>query len=183
MNSWLSILPKGFFGLNKFHHHQTVNGVEPQEAASLMLVDENERKRVRTIADDEDSLERPVKRFRGIRGYIAAVPSLVTDASTTTEQKPKTVPSTLDVSLWPEDVVAHCLLFLNGVNDRFALQTTCKQFKRISDSDAMRKDIMVGGDKKTGLFGIIDEETDTPESASAKLEPFARAGNLEAIYM
>jgi hypothetical protein len=26
-------------------------------------------------------------------------------------------------------------------------------------------------------------ETDTPDSASAKLTPFAMAGNLEALYM
>jgi hypothetical protein len=46
----------------------------------------------------------------------------------------------------------------------------------------MRKNIQVGGDRETGLHGIIQEH-DTPESASAALIPYARAENYEAIYM
>ena len=79
----------------------------------------------------------------------------------------------------PEDAVAHVLSFCSDVSDRFALQCTSKQFQRISNSDKMRSGIEVGGDKKTGLHGIISE-TDT---AATSLMPFARAGNLEAIYM
>jgi hypothetical protein len=71
---------------------------------------------------------------------------------------------------------------LGGVEDRFTLQCTSKQFQRISNSDEMLSKIQVGGDRKTGLHGII-QESDTPESASKSLAPFAEAGNPEAIYM
>ena len=82
----------------------------------------------------------------------------------------------------PEDVLSHCLSFLNTTEDRFSLQTTCKQFRKLSNSDKMLVNIKMGGDQDTGKNGIIRED-DTPESAAVALAPFSQAGNLEAIYM
>lgn len=42
--------------------------------------------------------------------------------------------------------------------------------------------IEVGGDRSTGLNGILQED-DTPETAVDKLDPYLQAGNLEAMYM
>ncbi|KAL7559515.1 hypothetical protein ACA910_010326 [Epithemia clementina (nom. ined.)] len=82
----------------------------------------------------------------------------------------------------PEDLLSHCLSFLGGVEDRYALQCTSRQFRRISNSDEMLIGIQVGGNKETGLNGIITEK-DTPETAATNLAPFVHAGNLEAVYM
>lgn len=46
----------------------------------------------------------------------------------------------------------------------------------------MLVNIKLGGDVETGKAGIIQED-DTPATTTAALSPFARAGNLEAIYM
>jgi hypothetical protein len=62
------------------------------------------------------------------------------------------------------------------------LQNTCKLFRKISDSDFMLSNIDVFGDIETGKGSIIREH-DTPSTASAALEPFARAGNLQALFM
>jgi hypothetical protein len=83
----------------------------------------------------------------------------------------------------PEDVVASNILsFLNTTEDRFALQCTCKEFRRISNRDKMMADIKLEGDSVTGDKGILNDK-DTPATAMAKLRPFARAKNLEATYM
>jgi hypothetical protein len=123
---------------------------------------------------DHDTEDRPIKRFRGERVIVAV--------SAPKAKKTETQPQSGLVGTLPEDVVSHCLSFLNSVEDRFALQTTCKQFRRISNSDKMLMNIQVGGDRETGKHGIIQEE-DTPESAAVALAPFSQAGNLEAIYM
>jgi len=86
------------------------------------------------------------------------------------------------LSKLPEDIVAHCLSFLGSASDRHSLQCTSKQFRKISNKEDMMKNVQVGGDRKTGLHGIIQEH-DTPETASKSLQPYADAGNLEAIYM
>lgn len=178
MDSFLSILPKGLFGL-----HTNELSSDP---SSMMLVDDGGRKRGRkdeagsrtptllmpratTTAEDEN---RPVKRFRGEWRVIP-----VSHEPRKVEERPKS-----PVSKLPEDVVAHCLSFLCSVEDRVSLQCTSKQFHRISNSDAMLSKIQVGGDRKTGAHGIIREQ-DTPEIASRKLESYATADNLEAIYM
>jgi hypothetical protein len=190
MDSLLSILPKGLFGRN------LALPMVPDDssfASSLMIIDENERKRPRDrdasdygdgsrtptlistprSADSDDDEVRPIKRFRGERRVVPIAPA----AQKKDPPTPKSPLSTL-----PEDVVAHCLSFLGSVEDRFALQTTSKQFHRISSSDNMMANIQVGGDRETGLHGII-QEVDTPDTSSEKLDPFARAGNLEAMYM
>jgi hypothetical protein len=46
----------------------------------------------------------------------------------------------------------------------------------------MLEKVNISGDVETGKNGII-LETDTPSTAAATLSPFARAGNLEALYM
>ena len=134
------------------------------------------RKRVEVGINEHqiDQGDRPIKRFRGERVVV----SVCAPKAKELEVKPQ---SGLLGTL-PEDVVSHCLSFLNGVEDRFALQTTCKKFRRISNSDKMLVKIQVGGDRETGKNGIIQEK-DTPESAAVALAPFSRAGNLEAIYM
>jgi hypothetical protein len=82
----------------------------------------------------------------------------------------------------PEEVVGYVLSFLGSTEDRFALQTTCTQFKRISDTDDMLVNVKLGGYLETGKNGIIQEEY-TAATAADALTPFARAGNVEAIYM
>ena len=86
------------------------------------------------------------------------------------------------LDLLPEDIVAHALSFVSGVSDRYALQCTSKQFHRITSTPMMMIEVNVGGDPGTGKNGII-LETDTKETATDRLTPFAASGHLEAIYM
>jgi len=126
----------------------------------------------------DDGNDRPSKRFRG-RSKLLTVPNLVE----ATPEKEKVKKQTSEfLTKVPEDVVAHCLSFLGTAEDRFALQTTCKLFRNVSNSDAMLEKVNISGDVETGKHGII-LETDTPSSAAATLAPFARAGNLDALYM
>jgi len=188
MDSFLSILPKGLFGRNP------AMAMAPDDSSfvsSLMILEENERKRPRddrdasdcgdgsrtptlisTSSDDEEV--RPLKRFRGDQRVVPV-------AASPRKQTPPAPPKS-PLRLLPEDVTAHCLSFLGSVEDRFSLQSTCKQFQKISSSDEMMANIQVGGDRETGHHGII-QESDDPDTASEKLAPFARAGNLEAMYM
>jgi hypothetical protein len=46
----------------------------------------------------------------------------------------------------------------------------------------MLAQVSVAGNLETGKLGIIKED-DTPATAASALAPFARAGNLEALYM
>jgi hypothetical protein len=178
MDSFFSnIFP--FFGKQE----EVVKDVPPQApVAASVIENSSSRKRARGsrtptlvstkrhIPDSEAEL-RPLKIFRGASRNI-----LVTSVT-------KEVPiASSPLESLPEDVVAHCLSFVGGVEDRFALQCTSKQFKNISDSDDMMLQVNVGGDRKTGMNGII-LETDTPVTAADKLTPFALAGNLEALYM
>ena len=118
--------------------------------------------------------DRPIKRFRGERVVVAV------SAPKPVKAEPK--PQSGLLGGLPEDVLSHCLSFLNTTEDRFSLQTTCKQFRKLSNSDKMLVNIKMGGDQDTGKNGIIRED-DTPESAAVALAPFSQAGNLEAIYM
>jgi hypothetical protein len=131
--------------------------------------------------DSEEDDNRPVKRFRGERGSVIPVSPLSQNSNGDDDNKKKKA-AVSPLKLLPDDLLAHCLSFLGGVEDRFSIQATSKQFRKLSNADAMRKNIQVGGDKQTGLHGIIREH-DTPESASKNLDPFVQAGNLEAIYM
>lgn len=82
----------------------------------------------------------------------------------------------------PDDVVGHVLGFLCSLEDRFALQCTCRQFQRLSNADEKLKPMKLGGDDATGRGGIFQDD-DTIETATAKVSIFARAGNAEALYM
>jgi hypothetical protein len=136
---------------------------------------------------DEDRLQRPVKRFRGERSVIPISPlahrkrrgkkTLLHDDDDDGDSAPS-----CPLKLLPDDLLANCLSYLGGVEDRFALQASSTQFRALSNSDSMRRNIPVGGDKQTGLHGII-QESDTPETAALSLEPYVKAGNLEASYM
>jgi len=127
---------------------------------------------------ENDGNHRPLKRIRG-RSKLLTIPSII-DATPEHEIKRKQKSEFLNKL--PEDVIAHCLSFLGTSSDRFALQTTCKLFRDISNSDSMLEKVDISGDVETGRHGII-LETDTPSTAAATLSPFARAGNLEALYM
>lgn len=217
MESFLSILPRGFFGLNN-----TMEGVVPVRGegiatptANRVLAEDIGRKRsrgyeglvpfrwntVHTLPfmrttqctktntehelDSEDcQLSRPVKRIKcdtssKVVSPIASEcpPTLVPEEKLETPNKKKS-----PLELLPDDVLAHCLSFVSGTEDRFALQCTSKQFQKLSNSDEMLIGIEVGGDRSTGKNGII-RDNDTPDSAADKLTPFAVAGNLEALYM
>eukprot|EP00980_Cylindrotheca_fusiformis_P028632 scaffold22620_cov131-Cylindrotheca_fusiformis.AAC.27 len=124
----------------------------------------------------EDSIDRPLKRFRG-HSKIVSVPRTVSGTIKQTQQKGSPFLRKI-----PEDVVAHCLSFLSGAEDRSSLQMTCKLFRDVSNSDPMLAKVSVAGSLETGKRGIIQDH-DTPATAAAALAPFARAGNLEALYM
>jgi hypothetical protein len=128
------------------------------------------------VHTSEDANSRPLKRFRG-QSKIVNDPQSVSTPKKQAQQQ-----SSDFLTKVPEDVVAHCLSFLGTAEDRFALQTTCKLFRDISNSDPMLAQVNVGGDLETGKHGIIQDH-DTPATAAAALAPLARAGNLEALYM
>lgn len=86
------------------------------------------------------------------------------------------------VQMVPTEVLHHVLAFCGSTQDRFAIQTTCKTFQRISnDSPELLANVSLGGDVN-GKGGLLRDE-DTPATASIKLTPYCQAGNLEAIYM
>ena len=210
IDSWLSILPKGFFGLNQ--QWEVSNSARKQEVIAptvcMSKALESGRKRLRGLDDmsvkkhvgnttpllvsnrtespsnsvsetrcKHDETDRPFKRLRFDTSPVTTPP-----ASSNRKHKcwPKNNSSPLDDL--PDDVIAHCLSYVGSTEDRFALQTTCKRFLRVSNTDMMMIGIEVGGDRTTGKNGII-RDNDTPDSASDKLAPFAVAGNLEALYM
>lgn len=133
------------------------------------------RKRTRDIIYDagdeaqQDLLQQPQKKLRSI--YNSAI------------EKGESEQAKSDfLSKVPDEIIDQVLTFCGSVEDRFATQTTCKTFRRISNnSEEILAKVKLGGDAE-GKGGIITDD-DTPTSASKKLTPFARAGNLEAIYM
>ena len=158
--------------------------------------------------DDDTTLLRPKKIFRGTSHYkihvISSDGAGVTDivdnqtlrvslqsirpvspisAADAKEDATRVkILSETPLDLLPEDIMAHTLSFVSDVSDRYALQCTSKQFHRITSTPLMMNNINVGGDSETGKNGII-LETDTKETAVERLTPFAKSGNLEAIYM
>ena len=156
----------------------------PPEISSLSPVMdcEGRRKRTRKFADDDDGAVQTVGGSTQAEIVVSEVrPTKKQRCCDNANQDGPHGQSDL-LNMVPDEVVTHILSFCGSVVDRFALQTTCKTFQRISnDSDEMLANIKLGGDV-TGKGGIILEE-DTPATASSKLTPFAKAGNLEAIYM
>lgn len=130
------------------------------------------------VSASDDETERPAKRFRGERTSTFLTAAVVSKPQPFVPQPQQSQ----FLRVIPDDVVSHCLSFLGTVEDRFALQNTCKQFRRISNSAEMLVNVRVGGDRETGKNGIIQDD-DTPQSAANALAPFAEAGNLEATYM
>lgn len=193
-NFFLSVLPKGLFNF-------AVEGVACSSNPLAMVLDDAGRKRCRDfggrntptispvsggfscddVRDDgsDDDSDRPRKRLRGQSKTYNYVP-VVTSSPKIQEYKKK---QTSDfINKLPQDVVANCLSFLGSAEDRFALQSTCKLFRDLSNADSMLENVNVAGDPETGK-GCIIQEHDTPASAAEALSPFARAGNLEAMYM
>jgi hypothetical protein len=156
--------------------------------------------------DNSECSGRPRKRRRGERKIDDLVPSSPSSSSSSPSPSPCTEtkisitnsngryhPAQQEQELkkkqtsdlikkLPADVVAACLLFLGSTQDRYALQNTCKLFRDISNSELMLSNVDIVGYLETGKGGII-QENDTPSSASVALAPFARAGNLQALYM
>lgn len=204
MDQILSIFPRGLFGHNRPPVVAKVEESAPMPM-EVNLEEESSRKRIRDCETpsevceisgnktprlisrrgsygavpsflEEDDDVRPVKRFRGLNG-ILPTPSKVD------VERPEAKPEKkLSLTSMPDDVIVHCLSFLNSAEERRNIQCTSKQFREFSNSNAMRIGIRVGGDPATGLHGILQED-DTPDTAAHKLSPFAVAGNLEAIYM
>lgn len=155
-------------------------------------------------SDDDSTLPRPKKIFRGAKHYklfivTADGPGVPKPSNAVSSKFVRPVSpfspvnvredarrvkilSETPLDLLPEDIVAHALSFVSDVSDRYALQCTSKQFQRISSAPMMMNQVNVGGDPETGKNGII-LETDTKETATDRLTPFAASGNLEAIYM
>jgi hypothetical protein len=199
--SFLSVLPRGLFNF------AVEGGACGHNPLSMVVCDDGigcNRKRRRDLAggsrtptlispgngfscgdvrdpdETSDAPDRPRKRFRGQNKNVRVVTTPL--SITEPPKKPKKKQTGALLNKLPEDVVAHCLSFLGSTKDRFALQTTCKLFNDISNSDAMLANVDVGGDMETGKGGIIQEHN-SPATAAASLAPFARAGNLQALYM
>jgi len=199
--SFLSFLPQGLFN---FAADGGVCGSMP-----MIFTDDKVRKRRRDVGssraprlvlsgscggvqDTDDDSDRPRKRFRGqskIDDFVSSTPLLSACRNTITrstspahKQESKKKQSSDLIKKIPGDVVAHCLSFLGSTGDRHALQNTCKLFRDISNSDSMLSNVDVFGDRETGKGGIIQEH-DTPATSATALAPFARAGNLQALYM
>jgi hypothetical protein len=167
-----------------------LDGEDVLSSRKRSLADVSVSKRTGTIPklvptpgqEEENEAERPLKRFRGDSRAVSVTPSEEQSTRLVETKAETTVPACSPFQTLPEDVVAHCLSFLGSVEDRFALQCTSKQFRRISNTETLLSTIEVGGDKLTGLHGLIQDH-DTPETASGHLTPYVAAGNLEAIYM
>lgn len=196
--SLLALLPKGFFSWPV----TLQEGVRDQDVAPMVpnIAEERKRRREKYASggsttptlispvrvgssgdlsfDSDDDNSRARKRLRG-RSKLTSVPTLVDSPAEENERKKQTSDF---LRIVPEDAIAHCLSFLGTAEDRFALQTTCKSFRDISNSDDMLEKVNICGNKETGKYGII-LEADTPSTAAATLSPFARAGNLDALYM
>lgn len=82
----------------------------------------------------------------------------------------------------PPEVVGLCLSYLSTSADRFALQTTCRMFRILSNSSKIASQLQLGGNPLTAKGALITDNDD-PDSAVGKLVFFARMGNLEAVYM
>lgn len=153
--------------------------VSPVSIALKRSRDEQDKfsgSRTPTLVVSRHDEERPQKKLRGEHVAVPVpLPNLSTEPHDSQHQ------SCL-LRMIPDEVIGHCLSFLSSTKDRFALQTTCQLFHRISNTDEMLLDLMLGGDVETGRHGIIQEH-DTAATASVSLTPFARAGNLEAVYM
>jgi hypothetical protein len=134
---------------------------------------------------------RPRKRHRGQSKidyfFLTARSSFVSSgnsiASSKRHEESRTNQKVLELNKdLPAEVISKCLSFLGSTEDRYALQNTCKLFRDISNSDSMLSNVDVFGDLETGKGCIIQEE-DTPATAAASLTVFARAGNLQALYL
>jgi len=196
--SFLSLLPKGLF--NFAVEGGVCGNVSKSPDNKVRKRDRDDIRTPRLVVSpfscgsvhDGDDSDRPRKRLRGERKIddllqsSSSPPSSCTSSfehSTSSAQEPEKKKQTSDlIKKLPADVVAACLSFLGSTEDRHALQNTCKLFRDISNSEVMLEKIDVVGDLETGKGGIIQED-DTPASASAALAPFARAGNLQALYM
>lgn len=163
------------------------SGTSRTETPGLITAQSPRRVVMLEVEEEEDgdasdsSLSRPIKRFRGAHGVVAVSP-IAHPFQKALKAVPAAPRPVSPLRTLPDDALAHCLSFLGGVSDRFALQCTSQQFRKLSNSHAMLATIPVGGDKQTGLHGIIREH-DTPETAARHLDPYVQASNLEAIYM
>lgn len=193
--SLLSCLPKGFFSWplsqddsmddSSYTSEFEQNGRKRRRRSSNSsnagnrtpaLVTPTRRYSFDAPSDEESSCgERPLKRFRG-KSKIVSVPRSISTAQQIQQQ------NSAFLSTVPEDAVAHCLSFLGSAEDRRALQMTCRLFRDISNGDSMLAQVSLFGNVETGKMGII-QENDSPATAAGALAPFARAGNLEALYM
>jgi hypothetical protein len=118
--------------------------------------DDDKNNNSSSSSDEEIPSERPIK---WLRAETRAIPVVA--------------PSLLLQKL-PEDLLLRCLLYVNDKKDRCAIQSTARTFRRISNTPAMIRSVDVSSI-------LVDD--DTPDSAGPKLEPFAAAGNLLALYM
>lgn len=144
----------------------TLMDVEIEESSPLSCqpiatTSNNAKKRSRTPelvrSVDDSSVElRPVKLFR---------------TNVNTQIRIYRTPTV--VSALPEDVLEHVFGFL-GVQDRFALQTTNQQFRKISNRSKLLKQLDVSS--------IIQEDDDVSD-AVRRLDRFAQASNPQALYM
>ena len=196
-NTFLSLLPKGLFNFavdggvcgdmkdpaedkvrkRRRDDIRTPRLVSPSRGFSCGCSCACERE-----SDNNDC--RPRKRLRGRKiDKFSPPPSPVIYKSTPKQDEGVKKKQNSDlIQKLPTDVVANCLSFLGSKEDLHALQNTCKLFRDISNSESMLVNVDLVGDLETGKGGII-QELDTPSTASAALAPFARAGNLQALYM
>lgn len=157
----------------RFHDSDTVQ--IPQTKNVFLAGDIAEKSTVEDSGNETPTLilprSSPLPPFKKLKSeYGIAIPM------------PSSVEKSPFLRMLPDDVVGHCLSFLGSVKDRYALQSTCRQFRRLSNSDEILSSIRLGGDTETGGGGIFSDD-DNLDSAVHKVSIFARAGNVEALYM
>mmetsp|Transcript_27670 Transcript_27670/g.39577 ORF Transcript_27670/g.39577 Transcript_27670/m.39577 type:complete len:436 (+) Transcript_27670:214-1521(+) len=82
----------------------------------------------------------------------------------------------------PDDLVGHCIAFLDPAEDRASVTLTCRKLRQMINADRILR--------LTNLFGCpsaknrcIILESDSKESAMKRLQPFLNAGSTDAMYL
>ena len=82
----------------------------------------------------------------------------------------------------PDDLVGHCVAFLDPAEDRASVTLTCRKLRQMINADRILR--------LTNLFGspsaknrCIILESDSKESAMKRLQPFLNAGSTDAMYL
>eukprot|EP00565_Helicotheca_tamesis_P005415 CAMPEP_0185738166 /NCGR_PEP_ID=MMETSP1171-20130828/32198_1 /TAXON_ID=374046 /ORGANISM="Helicotheca tamensis, Strain CCMP826" /LENGTH=507 /DNA_ID=CAMNT_0028409293 /DNA_START=119 /DNA_END=1640 /DNA_ORIENTATION=- len=197
----------------RLEHHGRNNDGDDEEMEECSYVAERKRALgagtppllVSPAPVDSDALARLLQRKKRFSRFDDEEDEKIKNSNKEGKKKAKTFTGEeeeplLLCSLPPEVIVDGILSYLCTTSDRFALQTSCKLFRHLSNSPSLLRELHLFGNKKdnnskgsedgddggnnttTSDSGLI-ADLDTPDNACAKLAKYARAGNTEAIYM